>query len=285
MTSAPERPDAAPASDDGAECERWTSTNLVGVPASVLVDVRFNADPQPLHIAGVRQAHAALFTSLERSADAAQARALFASYMVNAFELVPAGARGGTPLPRPRRPSYLKLLQGWGQDANGPAGAVLKGWVESRFGLVPLFHKVLLGHFPNEAWQVCLDEQSHGAWRDHSMLQQLDLLFEFCQWMLQRRLPLEPGLHLRLWRGSNRCEEQVVAGSLRERRCTMRLNNLVSFSRSRDDAGVFGDWVMEADVPRCKLVLLPGLLDSAALSGEAEVLALGGDYEVVVSYG
>jgi NAD+--dinitrogen-reductase ADP-D-ribosyltransferase len=257
---------------------RWTTTNLVGVPAPWLCDTRFNAEPQPLQIAGVRQAHAGLFNDLQRSADAAQARALFAGYMNASFELSLPGAA------RRRRPSYLKLLQGWGQDANGPAGAVLKGWVESRFGLVPLFHKARLGAFPSAAWTDLLDEQSHGAWRDHSMLQQLDLLFEFCQWMLVHRLPLAPGTHLRLWRGSNRCEEQVINGSLRERRCTMRLNNLVSFSRSRNDAGIFGDWVMQAEVPRCKLLLLPGLLDSSALSGEAEVLAIGGDYEVEVRY-
>ena len=38
--------------------------------------------------------------------------------------------------------SYLKLLQGWGLDSNSAAGAVLKGWVESRFGIVPV---ILLG--------------------------------------------------------------------------------------------------------------------------------------------
>jgi NAD+--dinitrogen-reductase ADP-D-ribosyltransferase len=263
--------------DRGESGARWTTTNLVGVPAPWLCDTGFNADPQPLHIAGVRQAHAGLFAELQRSGDAAQARASFAGYMNNCFALKMPGAQ------RPR-PSYLKLLQGWGQDANGPAGAVLKGWVESRFGLVPLFHKVRLGAFPSAAWTGFAEEQAHGAWRDHSMLQQLDLLFEFCQWMLAFRLPLAPGTHLRLWRGSNRCDEQVVAGSMRERRCTMRLNNLVSFSRSRDDAGVFGDWVMQAEVPRCKLLLLPGLLDSSALSGEAEVLAIGGDYDVQVRY-
>ena len=257
---------------------RWTTTNLVGVPAQRLCETSFNADPQPLQIAGVRQAHAGLFNDLQRCADAAQARALFASYMDTCFELTLPGPA------RRRRPSYLKLLQGWGQDANGPAGAVLKGWVESRFGLVPLFHKVRLGAFPSAAWTGLAEEQAHGAWRDHSMLQQLDLLFEFCQWMLALRLPLAPGRHLQLWRGSNHCEEQVVAGSLRERRCTMRLNNLVSFSGSRDDSGIFGDWVMQAEVPRCKLLLLPGLLDSSALSGEAEVLAIGGDYDVQVRH-
>jgi NAD+--dinitrogen-reductase ADP-D-ribosyltransferase len=37
-------------------------------------------------------------------------------------------------------------------------------------------------------------------------------------------------------------------------------------------------------VPLCKLLLVPGLLDSPSLQGEAEVLALGGLYEVEVRY-
>ena len=32
------------------------------------------------------------------------------------------------------------------------AGAVLKGWVESRFGLVPAFHRQRLQRFPSPAW-------------------------------------------------------------------------------------------------------------------------------------
>ena len=92
--------------------------------------------------------------------------------------------------------------------------------------------------------------------------------------------------HLRLWRGSTRCDEQLVAGSrCASRHCTVRLNSLVSFSLSADDAGCFGDWVFEAQVPACKVLVFPGLLPGQVLQGEQEVLALGGDYEVVARYG
>lgn len=64
----------------------------------------------------------------------------------------------------------------------------------------------------------------------------------------------------------------------------MRLNNLVSFSRTREQAGCFGDWVLQAEVPQAKLLLWPGLLDTSSLHGEAEVLVLGGDYAVRASY-
>ena len=85
---------------------------------------------------------------------------------------------------------------------------------------------------------------------------------------------------MRLWRGSTRVEDQLVAGILRPRQCTVRLNNLVSVSLSRDDAGCFGDWVFEAWLPTPKLLFVPGLIDGSVLHGEGKVIALGGDYDV-----
>ena len=38
--------------------------------------------------------------------------------------------------------------------------------------------------------------------------------------------------------------------------------------------------VFELQVPRCKLLVWPGLLPGQVLHGEQEVLALGGDYPV-----
>ena len=58
----------------------------------------------------------------------------------------------------------------------------------------------------------------------------------------------------------------------------------ISFSLSRDDAGCFGDWLLGVRVPLVKLLLWPGLLDTASLDGESEVIALGGDYEVEAHY-
>jgi len=263
---------------------RWYGTSMVGVPAPVLASVSFNQAPQPLHVAGVHAAHSPLFNALEHTQSAGEARELFAHYMREMFGL----DRPTTPAPPEDahrwRVSYLKLLQGWGLDANGAAGAVLKGWAESRFGLLPAFHKVPLGRFPSAAWVDYLQDKGAARYHNHQILQQLDLLFEFCQWMLARHalLGLEPVVTL--WRGSNRIEEQVVAGSLRARRCTVRLNNIVSFSTTREQAGWFGDWLLCARVPLCKLLLVPGLLDTRSLQGEAEVLAIGGLYEVEASY-
>lgn len=273
--------------DREADPARWYTTNLVGVPAPLLASTAFNAHPQPLHIAGARECNPGLFALLERSREADEARAVFAHYMSLAFGLVrPADeARGESPGERRRwRSSYLKLLQGWGLDSNGPSGAVLKGWVESRFGLVPSFHGAPLARFPSPAWVAYLEQKGASRYHNNSIFQQLDLLYEFCQWMLMRFALLGGGTHATLWRGSTRCEEQVAAGSLRERHCTVRLNNLVSFSTTRAEAQCFGDWVLEARIPQCKLLLVPGLLNTTSLHGEAEVLAIGGDCEVEARY-
>ncbi|MES2877315.1 MAG: NAD(+)--dinitrogen-reductase ADP-D-ribosyltransferase [Pseudomonadota bacterium] len=277
--------------DELDQPHRWYSTNLVGVPAPVLAGSAFNANPVPLSIAGTREAHPGLFALLDRSQNLSEARDMFVHYLVIAFGLrkpEPHELAGlGVAEQRRWRSSWRKLLQGWGMDANGPAGAVLKGWVESRFGLVPSFHKAPLARFPSPAWVAYLQEKAGSRRNNNNIHQQLDLLFEFCQWALHRYPPLggaAPVRHLRLWRGSNQCEEQLIAGRLQERRCTIRLNNLVSFSLSEEAASCFGDWVFEVQVPTCKVLVFPNLLPGQVLQGEQEVLALGGDYEVVARY-
>jgi NAD+--dinitrogen-reductase ADP-D-ribosyltransferase len=269
---------------------RWYGSNLVGVPSHVLASTAFNARPQSLSIAGTVEAHQCLFTLLERSQSMAEAHEVFVHYLAITFGLHKPAAHElaalGAAEQRRWRNSWRRLLQGWGMDANGPAGAVLKGWVESRVGLAPTFHKAALAHFPSDAWMSYLQEKAASRHNNNNIQQQLDLLYEFCQWSLRRwharGKTSEP--HLTLWRGSNQCEEQVIAGRLQNRRCTVRLNNLVSFSLSQESASCFGDWVFEVQVPLCKVLVFPDLLPGQVLQGEQEVLALGGDYEVMARY-
>jgi NAD+--dinitrogen-reductase ADP-D-ribosyltransferase len=277
--------------DELDQPSHWYATNLVGVPAHILASTAFNAYPQPLVIAGVHETHPGLFKLLEGSHDLSEAHDMFVHYLSIVFGLKkpePHELAGlGAAEQRRWRSSWRKLLQGWGMDANSASGAVLKGWVESRFGLVPSFHKAPLERFPSPAWITYLQEKSASRFNNNNIHQQLDLLYEFSQWALQRIRAdgqTQPARHLRLWRGSNQCEEQVLAGRLQNRRCTVRLNNLVSFSLSQEDASCFGDWVFEAQVPTCKVLVFPGLLPGQVLQGEQEVLALGGNYEVMARY-
>jgi NAD+--dinitrogen-reductase ADP-D-ribosyltransferase len=276
--------------DERDQPHRWYATNLVGVPAPLLASAAFNANPVPLLIAGSRESHAGLFALLERSQSLNEARDMFVHYLAISFGLRKPEAHElaslGTAEQRRWRSSWRKLLQGWGMDSNGAAGAVLKGWVESRFGLVPSYHKAALLRFPSPAWVSYLQEKAASRYNNNNIHQQLDLLFTFCQWALNRYAPLSAATprHLRLWRGSNQCEEQILSGSLQSRHCTVRLNNIVSFSLSQEEASCFGDWVFEVLVPSCKVIVFPDLLPGQLMQGEQEVLALGGDYEVVARY-
>lgn len=268
------------------EPRTWYTTNLVGVAAPLLASTPFNAHPLALHIVGTREAHAGLFSLLQTSHDADEASDMFVHYMSLAFGLQPAVLPTSSAEARRWRASYIKLLQSWGVDSNGQAGAVLKGWVESRFGLVPCFHKAKLERFPSPAWIAYIEEKASSRFHNNSIYQQLDLLYEFCQWTLQRFKPFGHGRHVSLWRGVTRCEEQIVSGALRHgaHKLVIRLNNLVSFATSAAHAECFGDWVLRSDVPLCKLLFYPGLLPSVPLTGEGEVLAVGGDYEVEARY-
>lgn len=265
------------------EPARWYSTNLVGIPAPVLGSAAFNRTARTLCIAGTRQAHRGLFSLLEHSHELSEAADMFSHYMNIAFGLRRPDACTEVVERRRWRSSYLKLLSGWGLDSNSAAGAVLKGWVESRFGLVPGFHKAPLRRFPSPAWLRYVEEKASSRYHNNNIHQQLDLLYDYCQWALTRFLPLGQGL-IRLWRGSCSCEEQLIEGSLRARRCIVHLNNLVSFSLSREEAECFGDWVFEALVSPWKILFFPGLLPAGVLQGENEVLVIGGEFDAQVSY-
>ena len=54
-----------------------------------------------------------------------------------------------------------------------------------------------------------LEEKTGNRHHNNNIWQQLDLLFEFCQWMLVRYRLLGEGPQVTLWRGSTRVEEQI----------------------------------------------------------------------------
>ncbi|HJV28282.1 MAG TPA: NAD(+)--dinitrogen-reductase ADP-D-ribosyltransferase [Aromatoleum sp.] len=262
------------------------STNLVGIPTGLLASAAFNAHPLPLRIHGVREMNRALFAMLHDAASIEDAVLAFQIYMRSVFDLdAPpvCDAQG-----RKRyRANYLRLLRGWGFDANGREAAVLKGWVESRFGLQPTFHKAPLGRYPSEAWMTYLEEKMSARFHNNGIHAQLDLLYEYGQRVFRRWL--YPGRHhLTLYRGVNDfAEHQVVAWLQREagqmsrpREAIARQNNLVSFTTQREVADQFGDTILEVEVPVCKVVYCNALMPGPVLRGEGEVMVLGGEYRV-----
>ena len=276
----------ASSSDAGDTVTRlhdWGHTiNLVGVSPRLLGSTEFNDRPTALPIGGVREMFSGLFEMFEESQSAEDAALAFELYMAAVFgldgEQRPAGGSS-----RRFLSNYIRLLRGWGYDSNSPEGAVLKGWVESRFGLFPTFHREPLGNYTSAAWMTYVEEKMGSRFHNNSIQTQLDLLYEFCQYSL-RRFFLDGRSHLTLFRGVNGFDEQILIERLGRRKAVVRLNNLASFTPDRDIAGEFGDVILETQVPAVKVLFFSKLMTRHALKGEAEYLVLGGDYRVTYGY-
>lgn len=262
------------------------STNLVGLPTLLLGSALFNDHPQALHINGVREMNGQFFRDMLGEAETLEdAGEAFQLYMQAMFGLDPEQrekkvARDGV---RRFRSSYLRLLKGWGYDNNSREGAVMKGWVESRFGLFPTFHKDPILRFSAPPWASYIEEKMSSRFHNNSIYTQLDIMYEFCQYCLDRFI-LPGDTHLTLYRGVNDYTEHQLVERIDKRTVVIRMNSLVSFSSERDIAECFGDTILEARVPKCKIVFFNTLLASHPLKGEGEYLVVGGDYEVSTSY-
>ncbi len=256
------------------------STNLVGLPTDFLASCDFNAEPFPVHISGVREMNPKLFEMLGIAGSIEEAGEAFDRYMKAVFGLEPEQQRTGAAARR-YRSSYLDLIRGWGFDSNGAEGAVLKGWVESRFGIFPTYHKEPICQISSSAWTGYVEEKMGSRFHSNSIFTQLDLVYEFCRWAAPEQHGGET--HVRLYRGVNSFEEHRLGHRIDKTHVVMRLNNLVSFSRHRDVACCFGDRILSVDVPLEKLVFFTTLLPMHGLKGEGEYLVIGGDYLVETS--
>ena len=254
--------------------------NRCDQPPWVIASPRFNRHPLPLEIQGVRRAHRSLFAQLDRLEDpTARARA-FEEYMALVFQ-VGKWRKESSPLGRRSlRNSYLRFLRGWMQDASSTEGAVLKGWVESRFGLPPTFHAGPIADLHEPAYVLYLVERMRESARSNAVDSQFDLLYEFIQHELQRRHPGVPAFTL--YRGVKNLEDYRVIGEAGENRVVLRLNNLNSFTSRLEHAWQFGSRVLEAAVPASKIFFRSDLLPYILPRGEEESLVIGGDFEVTV---
>ena len=141
------------------------STNLVGLPTDLLASCTFNDNPTPLHISGVREMNKNMFEMLAQASDLPDAGEAFTCYMMAMFGIDPEQRestidRGNGAKRRRYRSSFLRLIKGWGYDSNSPEGAVLKGWVESRFGIFPTFHKEIIRRISSGAWTTYVEEKN-----------------------------------------------------------------------------------------------------------------------------
>ncbi len=274
-----DNPDGAPESALRLPRNACLPINHCNLPAAVLGGLTFQRHPAPLLIDGVAELHRRLFRALEPLTEPTDRAQQFMDYMTVYFRLAALEDVGLTP-GRPKlrgRADYLRMVRGWAFDPDSREGAVLKGWVESRFGLLTRYHGGLLDDRTQDAYLHFQEARSHGLYSTNALEAQLDLLYAYCQYELQQAQPVAP--HLSLYRGFNRfCDDQILA-KLDRHRWIVLLNNLSSFSGHRERAEEFGDHLLRVQVPLTKLFfynrLLPGML-----KGEEEYVVIGGIYEV-----
>jgi NAD+---dinitrogen-reductase ADP-D-ribosyltransferase len=258
------------------------SLNRCNLSPWILGSEEFQANPLSVELDGARTTDRGLFGQLDQIADAEERGSFFHQYLCAKFSLNEKFERhGGQKLHSVY--SYVHLLRAWGADSNGPAGAVLKSWVESRFGLLATYHKGCLAE-DAVAREAFLLDRTRGSAKSMGVLMQLDLLYTFCQDELRRR---HPGVRWRtLYRGTHDPEEYTVrdqsgpAGKRFQRVALVQLNNLSSFTSDPEVAWEFGSSAWQVEVPLAKIIFFSGLLPKSCLNGESEHLVLGGYYHV-----
>lgn len=253
--------------------------NRCNLPAVILGSLTFQRHPTALQLDGVHELHRDLFERLAAMSDATARAEQFMNYMTVHFRLdalEEAGYAQGSRLDRGKA-DYLRLLRGWFFDADGREGAVWKGWVESRFGLLPRYHGAPI-HSPNdESYRAYLEARGVGIYNTNALEAQLDLLYSYCQYELGLRYSGKT--HLHLYRGVNHMADHETLEEIDRCRKVVLLNNLASFTTERARADEFGDVIIEVDVPLAKIAAFDQLLP-VSLKGESEVMVIGGVYEV-----
>ncbi|MCB1779703.1 MAG: NAD(+)--dinitrogen-reductase ADP-D-ribosyltransferase [Candidatus Competibacteraceae bacterium] len=253
--------------------------NRCNLPAAILGGLTFQRHPAPLLLDGVAELHYRLFRLLKPLMDPVERARQFMDYMTVYFRLEALEDVGLSP-GRPKlrgRADYLRMVRGWAFDPDCREGAVLKGWVESRFGLLTHYHGGLLADRTHDTYLHFLEARSHGLYSTNALEAQLDLLYTYCQYELYRSQP--EVTHVCLYRGFNRFSDAQVLAQLNRRSMIILLNNLSSFSIRRERAEEFGDHLLRVQVPISKVFfynrMLPGML-----KGEDEYVVIGGVYEV-----
>lgn len=255
--------------------------NRCNLPAVILGSLRFQQHPTGLELDGVADLHADLFCHLDALEDIKARAGVFQAYMNGHFslhDLKQAGLQKKHSKSRAKA-DYLRMMRGWLFDSDGREGAVLKGFVESRFGLLARYHRAPVTDFASEAYRIYMYERCKGLYNTNALEAQLDLLYSFCQYELKRRFLGQT--HLNLYRGVNRLEDHELIERLARNEAVVLLNNLNSFTSNRERADEFGDYILSAEIPLAKIFFFQDLLPGV-LRGEGEYVVIGGVYRVSI---
>lgn len=260
-----------------------TSMNRCNLPPWAIASKHYNLNPQVIEIQGVRHNGQPLFEKLDAENNPEKRGMIFHDFMDVRYQLHQWDREETKNSRKALKKSYLRFLRGWLFDSNSVEGAVLKGWVESRLGLAPTFHKEPIDDVHSEAYFRYTVDRMKGAERTSAIMPQLDLLYEFVQYELRRRFPTQT--HMTLYRGIYGFEEHQVVDKHHKGRYLLRLNNLNSFTDDFEKAWEFGSRVLQAEVPLTKVFFICGLLPKSLFKGEGEVMVIGGEFEVKVLIG
>lgn len=253
--------------------------NRCNLPAAILGGLGFQESPEPLRLDGVEELYGDLFELLAEVSSPHERAERFMDFMTVKFRLKNLEEAGLSEGARTKA-DYLRLLRGWLFDPDGQEAAVLRGWVESRFGLITRHQGGPLGHVDSDAYATFQHIWAKGLQGANALEAQLDLVYAYCQYELARRGGAAK--HLTLYRGVNQLDEHEVLENPSKNRAVLLLNNLCSFTSSRERAGEFGDHILTVEVPLAKIFCFSGLLPKR-LKGEEEFLVIGGLCQVDVS--
>jgi NAD+--dinitrogen-reductase ADP-D-ribosyltransferase len=250
--------------------------NRCNLPAEILGSLAYQLHPAPLSLDGVSTLHRDLFARLDALPEAKRRAEIFQDYVTVHFRLEhldEAGLSGRTG--KRANANYARMIRGWNFDSDSREGAVMKGWVESRFGLLPRYHGEPLRSPTDVAYRRYMEMRTQGLYGTNALEAQLDLVYAYCQYEFARQQA--DIRHLTLYRGINSPGEHERLPGSSDKRPILLLNNLNSFTRSRERAGEFGDYILTVQAPVAKVLfhcqLLPGVL-----RGEDEFLLIGGVY-------
>jgi len=253
--------------------------NRCNLPAAILGSLTYQQHPAPLIIDSVHVLYRDIFERLKRLDNFVVRSRHFMDFISVQFQLDSpdeVGHQHGSRLDRCNA-NYLKLIRGWFFNPDSQEAAVLKGWVESRFGLLPRFHKNPICSPSDLSYRNYVQEWANGLYNTNGLETQLDLLYSYCQFELARKFGNQT--HITLYRGCNNISDYETFDKLNDGQRTVLLNNLNSFSASQERADEFGDHIMEVKIPLSKIsfynALMPGMLAS-----EAEYVVIGGLYKI-----
>jgi NAD+--dinitrogen-reductase ADP-D-ribosyltransferase len=219
---------------------------------------------------GVYEYHRDFFEAIEKADTLLMANEIFDNYISELFEL-------NYKIKGKKVGNIYKILMGCMFNSSGFEGAVLKGWVESRFGIIPNFHKTRIDHIESEGYYNYLSEKMSQRVNKNAIYLQLDLLYHYTQVVIKKFFPFyRPKLNL--YRGIYNLEENEIIKWLNKKSAIMGHNNISSFTAVKNIAEQFGNRILRIEVPYTKIVFFSNVTPLHHFSGEQEFIVIGGEY-------